>query len=179
MKSYPTPREARGHRTRQTEKLLSCGILIVSPAGILLAHATRTPRWDIPKGKIEPGETPKQAALRECLEETGLDLGAHANEMKDLGAHPYLPKKDLHLFLLELPQPLDLSQCKCTTYIERGPHKDRFLETDAYAWVPKEEVFTKVGKGLMRYLVARGQLSMPRTTFERPARMGRKGPSRR
>lgn len=176
MRSHPTHREARGHRNRHSQKLLSCGILIVSPAGILLAHATRTPRWDIPKGKIEPGETPKQAALRECLEETGLDLAEHAEAMVDLGAHPYLPKKDLHLFLLELDEPLDLSQCKCTTYIERGPHKERFLETDAYAWVPKEEVFTKVGKGLMRYLVARGQLTMPPTRFERPARLGPKGP---
>ncbi len=28
--------------------------------------------WDLPKGKIDPGETPLQAALREVAEETGL-----------------------------------------------------------------------------------------------------------
>ena len=28
--------------------------------------------WDMPKGKIDPGETPEQAALREVEEETGL-----------------------------------------------------------------------------------------------------------
>lgn len=28
--------------------------------------------WDMPKGKIDPGETPEQAALREVQEETGL-----------------------------------------------------------------------------------------------------------
>lgn len=28
--------------------------------------------WDLPKGKIDPGETPPQAALREVSEETGL-----------------------------------------------------------------------------------------------------------
>ena len=28
--------------------------------------------WDMPKGKIDPGETPEQAALREVCEETGL-----------------------------------------------------------------------------------------------------------
>ena len=28
--------------------------------------------WDLPKGKIEPGETKQEAALRELMEETGL-----------------------------------------------------------------------------------------------------------
>jgi 8-oxo-dGTP diphosphatase len=28
--------------------------------------------WEFPGGKIEPGESPEAAAVRECLEETGL-----------------------------------------------------------------------------------------------------------
>lgn len=47
--------------------------------------------WDLPKGKIDPGETPEQAAVREVQEETGLvnlDLGVflghtyHTYELK-------------------------------------------------------------------------------------------------
>jgi bis(5'-nucleosidyl)-tetraphosphatase len=42
----------------------------------LLIHSARVlnplARWEFPKGKIEPGETPRQAASRELIEETGL-----------------------------------------------------------------------------------------------------------
>jgi 8-oxo-dGTP diphosphatase len=31
-------------------------------------------KWEFPGGKIEPGETPQAAAVRECLEETGLEV---------------------------------------------------------------------------------------------------------
>jgi 8-oxo-dGTP pyrophosphatase MutT (NUDIX family) len=40
---------------------------------VLLVHRPRYDDWTIPKGKLEPGETHKQAARREVLEETGVD----------------------------------------------------------------------------------------------------------
>lgn len=43
-----------------------------TPEGVrfLLLRAYRN--WDLPKGRLEPGETPLQAAIREVREETGL-----------------------------------------------------------------------------------------------------------
>jgi 8-oxo-dGTP pyrophosphatase MutT (NUDIX family) len=37
---------------------------------LLLRHADR---WDLPKGLVEPGETPLAAAHRELWEDTGID----------------------------------------------------------------------------------------------------------
>lgn len=39
------------------------------PAGAALAGL-----WEFPGGKIQPDETPQQAACRECREETGLEI---------------------------------------------------------------------------------------------------------
>lgn len=134
-----------------TTKELSCAILVESPSGWLIAHATGTSRWDLPKGRREEGETPIQAALRECVEETGLDLSAHQDEMEDFGAHRYLPKKDLHLFRLRLPRALDLSACTCSTKCIRRDGQEVY-ETDAYMWINPNRLHEKVGKSLVAYL---------------------------
>ena len=39
---------------------------------VLLVHRPRYDDWSLPKGKLEPGETHEQAAIREVEEETGL-----------------------------------------------------------------------------------------------------------
>ena len=49
---------------------------------VLLIHRDRYDDWSLPKGKLEPGETWEEAALREVAEETGVraELGTYLGE---------------------------------------------------------------------------------------------------
>lgn len=51
---------------------------------VLLVHRPRHGDWTLPKGKLDPGEAPEAAALREVEEETGLrcELGAGLPEVR-------------------------------------------------------------------------------------------------
>lgn len=49
----------------------AAGGLVFNPNGKTLMIFRRA-KWDLPKGKLDPGETPKKAALREVNEETGI-----------------------------------------------------------------------------------------------------------
>jgi 8-oxo-dGTP pyrophosphatase MutT (NUDIX family) len=52
------------------QSMPAAGGVVQSDAGVLFIF--RRGRWDLPKGKIDPGETVAEAALREVTEETGL-----------------------------------------------------------------------------------------------------------
>lgn len=56
----------------KTEHHRSAGGLVVDGSRILLISTQAGRRWQLPKGHIEYGETPEQAALREVREETGV-----------------------------------------------------------------------------------------------------------
>ncbi len=128
---------------------LSCGILVLNAHGeLLLCHATGTSRWDIPKGGGDAGETEIQTAIRETVEETGLEFAA--GQLLELGRFAYMRGKDLYLYAALIDR-IDTSQCLCTTHFRDARGRLR-PEMDGFDWVAFEQVSERCGKSLATLL---------------------------
>jgi 8-oxo-dGTP pyrophosphatase MutT (NUDIX family) len=124
---------------------VSCGVLVFNPKSeLLLGHATRSARWDIPKGMAEAQETPIAAAMREVAEETGLQLTPDA--LLEVGRFSYLRGKDLELFAVVV-EGLDPAACVCTSSF-RDASAMEHSEFDAFRWVPWNELPRLCGRSL-------------------------------
>jgi 8-oxo-dGTP pyrophosphatase MutT (NUDIX family) len=93
----------------KAEILAAGGIVIDNETGtprVLLVHRPSYDDWSFPKGKLDPGETIEEAALREVREETGLECRI----IRELATMRYnyrtrnkrrLRPKAVHYFLME------------------------------------------------------------------------------
>ena len=90
--------------------------------------------WDLPKGKIDPGETKKQAAIREVIEETGI-VGVEIDYKIGKTHHMYRIKgkraiKKSHWYLMNTyKQPLK-PQIEEDIAVAKWMTKDAFLQQD-------------------------------------------------
>ena len=115
----------------------SAGGLVVDRAAMRAALIARHDRrgrlvWSLPKGHVEPGETPQDAAVREVEEETGI----RGRVLAPLGvidfwfvAEQRRVHKTVHHYLLE-------AEC--------GELSDADIEVDQVAWVPLDEVAARL-----------------------------------
>ncbi|HXL04432.1 MAG TPA: NUDIX hydrolase [Bacillota bacterium] len=72
------------------EHEVSAGMVVVACDSVLII-LNRFGEWVLPKGKVEPEETPPEAALREVLEETGV----RAEILCPLGTTDYTYVRDV------------------------------------------------------------------------------------
>jgi 8-oxo-dGTP pyrophosphatase MutT (NUDIX family) len=128
---------------------ISCGVVVTDGQRVLLGHATRSPRWDIPKGLAEPGESLLAAAVRELAEETGLAVAE--TELRPLGVHAYLRNKDLALFVWVPPELPSTGALVCRSTFKL-PNGTELPEFDRFGLFFKDEALDKVGKNLARIL---------------------------
>jgi len=67
-----SPAAVRSARRPRVVRQHSAGGVVVRDGELLLISTAGGKRWQLPKGRIEAGETSEQAAVREVREETGV-----------------------------------------------------------------------------------------------------------
>ena len=72
-----------------SDEIRAAGGLVVRDGELLLVHRPRYSDWSLPKGKLDPGETWEQAALREVEEE----IGFRCRQGRELAATSYRDQK--------------------------------------------------------------------------------------
>jgi 8-oxo-dGTP pyrophosphatase MutT (NUDIX family) len=79
----------------------AAGVVVVRETAdgprVLLLRAYRN--WDLPKGRLEDGETPLEAAIREVREETGLDRLDFAWGEESIDTEPYAGGKVVRYYV--------------------------------------------------------------------------------
>lgn len=100
-------------------------VILNSKNEVLLIFKKWTKNWEFPQGKIEPGETPLNAAKREVVEETGLTKlrfldGFRTRIYYQFIREEYFVRKNVQLFLARATGTVSLTS-------------DEHLE---YTWVP-------------------------------------------
>jgi 8-oxo-dGTP diphosphatase len=67
----------------------AAGGVVLRDGRIALVHRPRYDDWSLPKGKLDPGESWEECAVREVLEETGL----HCTLGRELSSTSYTDRK--------------------------------------------------------------------------------------
>jgi 8-oxo-dGTP diphosphatase len=78
---------------RVSDRIDAAGGVVVRDGRVLHVHRPRYDDWTFPKGKLDPGESFEEAAVREVEEETGLrcSLGEELPSTRyDVGGRPKL-----------------------------------------------------------------------------------------
>lgn len=142
---------------RKVEETSAGGLVVdrreAVPLGALIGRRDRRGRllWSLPKGHLEAGETPQDAAVREVEEETGIRgrvLGALGTVDYWFVAEDRRIHKTVHHYLLAAAG---------------GELSDADAEVDQVAWVPLPELGRRLAYAGERRLVATvaGLLAVP------------------
>ncbi|MFM1723659.1 MULTISPECIES: (deoxy)nucleoside triphosphate pyrophosphohydrolase [Rhodococcus] len=112
---------------------------LIRDGRLLLAQRTRPPElaglWELPGGKVEPGETPAAAVRRELREELGVEVTAGERIGADVPLHDGLVLRAYRAELVDgTPQALEHAALRWVDARELG---EIALVDNDRGWVPE------------------------------------------
>lgn len=119
------------------KKTLSAGVIVSDGTNLILGHITNGKDWDLPKGRVDAGESMLQAAVRELGEETGLH--APLEQLIPLGVYGYTKAKDLMIYVWPQQQMPDPHTLICTSLFTDAKGK-QMPELDDFVSVSWEDL---------------------------------------
>ena len=139
--------------------------LVVAAGGIVLreqetplfavVRLRKRDQWVLPKGKLDDGETPRDAAEREVLEETGHDVAVH----EFLGTLVYESggrSKVVHYWRMAA---------------EGAPSRELMDDVTAVDWLPLDAALERLSRSSERAFLANvGPLALAAAALARPSR---------
>ena len=136
-------------------------VFLVHPGGPYWAAKDRG-AWSIPKGELESGQDPLEAARREFTEETGLPI---AGRFVTLAPVKQAGGKVVHAFAVEAEG--DPTAIRSNTFsLEWPPRSGRFRdfpEVDRAGWFGLDEAMERLGTG-QRPLIDQLRILLGRTS---------------
>ena len=134
-------------------------VLLVHPGGPFWAKKDAG-AWSIPKGEFEAGEDTQDAARREILEETGVQITA---ALEDLGVVKQKSGKLVHAWAAR--QEWDPARLRSNTFqMEYPPRSGRtaeFPEVDRAAWFDLSTAREKINQAQVPFLDRLSRLLHP------------------
>lgn len=114
---------------------------------ILMIH--RLGYWDLPKGKIEKGESKEEAAIREVQEETGIQ-NIDLQDLIHTTYHTYESKKGNKILKVSYWYTMKTSDTDLIPQAEEGIEKAVFVDLDSFFSQPKK-IYGNILDILARY----------------------------
>jgi ADP-ribose pyrophosphatase YjhB (NUDIX family) len=113
----------------------SGGVVVNDKKDVLMIY--RLGFWDLPKGKIELGESKKEAAIREVQEETGIDK-VYLQEFIHTTYHTYSNKKGKRILKVSYWYTMETTESELIPQEEEGIEKAVFTNLESFFSEPKE-----------------------------------------